>query len=67
MKIRIIDHRVEQPETIEAKSGVEVYDGKGNIYLIRLNKFGELEINGTDGSLIIEPYMSNEIIIKTRE
>lgn len=64
MKIEILDK--EKEEVIEVKRRLKVYDGKGNQYTLMLNKFGELELNAVDGGLSIEPYMSNEVIIKTR-
>lgn len=63
MKVQIINHRGEDT-TLEASSGIKVFDGQGNIFILRTNKFGELEINGSDGSLSIEPKYSNEIVIK---
>ena len=44
-----------------------VYDGEGCQYIISLNKFGELEIQASDGSVSILPRVSNEIVIKTNK
>lgn len=64
MKLVIRDRRVGD-KVVEANS-IYLYDGKDNQYRISLNKFGELEIQSTDGGLIVEPNVSNEITIKTK-
>lgn len=63
MKVQIINHRCEDAE-MEVRNGIRIFDGSGNAFILRLNKFGELEINGADGSLCIIPQCANEIIIK---
>ncbi len=64
MKLVIRDRRVGD-KVVEANS-IYLYDGKDNQYRISLNKFGELEIQSTDGGLSVEPNVSNEITIKTK-
>ena len=64
MKLVISDRRVGD-KVIEANS-IYLYDGEDNQYRISLNKFGELEIQSTDGGLSVEPNVSNEITIKTK-
>lgn len=63
MKVQIINHRCEDAE-MEVRNGIRIFDGSGNAFILNLNKFGELEINGVDGSLCIIPQCANEIIIK---
>lgn len=64
MKIEIINHQTGNQE-IEVSRGIYFYDSKGNQYRLFENKFGELEIQSTDGALVLRPVVSNEIIIKT--
>lgn len=45
MKVHIINHRCGDDE-IEVKNGIRVFDWVGNEFIINLNNFGELEING---------------------
>ena len=45
MKVHIINHRCGDDE-IEVKNGIRVFDWDGNEFIINLNNFGELEING---------------------
>lgn len=63
MKVQIINHRCADAE-IEARNGIRVFDGKGNAFILSLNKFGEQEINGVDGSLYVTLQCVNKIIIK---
>ena len=44
---------------------VYVFDGKGNQYRICLDQFGDLEVYASDGRIIIEPKVSNHIVIKS--
>ena len=44
---------------------IEITDNDGNRYEIRPDKFGGIEIQASDGSIAIEPHVSNEITIKT--
>lgn len=62
MKIQIINHRCDDTE-MEIRNGIRIFDGSGNAFVVNLNKFGELEINGVDGRLCVVPQCSNEIII----
>ena len=41
-----------------------IYDKDNKQFRLLLNKFGELEIQGSDGRFSIEPRVSNEIILK---
>lgn len=52
-------------EIKEMKYGLEVYDGKGNEYIININPLGEIEITANEGNLIVNPRYANQIIIKT--
>lgn len=45
MKVHIINHRCGDDE-IEVKNGIRVFDWVGNEFIVNLNNFGELEING---------------------
>ena len=63
MKVQIINHRCDDTE-MEVSNGIRVFDGSGNVFILSLNKFGELEVNGVDGSLCVMPQCANEIIIK---
>jgi hypothetical protein len=62
MKIEIINHRSEN-QIIEVGT-IYVYDGEGNQYRMCLDKFGELMIQSSDSGFIIEPHVSDEIILK---
>ena len=44
---------------------IEITDGDGNLYEIRPDKFGGIEVIASDGSISIEPRVSNQIVIKT--
>jgi hypothetical protein len=63
MKIQIINHRSDDIE-MEVRNGIRIFDGNDKIFILSLNKFGELEINGADGALCVIPQCANEIIIK---
>lgn len=60
MKI-IIENKQQE---VECKS-IRVYDDNDHEYMIESDKFGGLDIIANDGSLAIEPYVSNNITIKT--
>ncbi len=49
-----------------SKYGLKVFDKEGNEYHIGLNQFGELEITGNDGNLIVHPRYANQVLIKTQ-
>lgn len=63
MKIQIINHQGDD-DIIEARNGIKICDGDSHEFIISLNKFGELEINGLDGRIHVIPQYSNEIILK---
>lgn len=63
MKVHIINHRCGDDE-IEVKNGIRVFDWVGNEFIINLNNFGELEINGLNEGLCIIPQYGNQIVIK---
>lgn len=42
----------------------EFFDWVGNEFIINLNNFGELEINGLNEGLCIIPKYGNQIVIK---
>ena len=65
MKAQIINHHSGDIE-IETNSGIRVFDGSGNAFIITLNKLGELEVNGVDGSLCVIPQYANEIIVRQK-
>jgi hypothetical protein len=44
---------------------IEITDNDDNRYEIRPDKFGGLNITASDGSLSIEPHVSNDITIKS--
>ena len=46
---------------------IEVTDNDGNRYEIKPDKFGGIEILANDGSISVNPRMSNQIIIETRQ
>jgi hypothetical protein len=56
MKVHIINHRCGDDE-IEVKNGIRVFDWVGNEFIINLNNFGELEINGLNEGLCIGNYI----------
>lgn len=51
-------------EIKEVKYGLNIYDGKGNEYIISVNPLGEIEITANDGNLIVNPRYANQVIIK---
>ena len=50
---------------IQPNRRIEITDNDDNRYEIRPDKFGGLNIMTADGSLSIEPHVSNDITIKT--
>lgn len=42
----------------------QIFDWVGNEFIINLNNFGELEINGLNEGLCIIPKYGNQIVIK---
>lgn len=44
---------------------IEITDNDDNHYEIKPDKFGGIEIISSDGSIAIEPRVSNQLIIKT--
>lgn len=63
MKVSVINHRYGDDE-IEVKNGIRVFDGDGNEFIVNLNNFWELEINGLNEGLCIIPQYGNQIVIK---
>lgn len=57
------DERVEVE--IRPHRRIEVTDSDGNWYEIRPAEFGGIEVIASDGSISIEPKVSNHIVIKT--
>ena len=50
---------------IKPNRRIEVTDNDDNRYEIRPDKFGGIEVMASDGSIAIEPRVSNQIVIKT--
>lgn len=50
---------------IQKYNCVHFVDDDNNDYEIRADKFGGIDIIANDGKISIEPYMSNNITIKT--
>lgn len=44
---------------------VIIHDDKDNRYKLSIDKFGGIDIIALDGSLSIEPHVSNNVTIKT--
>ena len=44
---------------------IEITDNDGNRYEIKPDKFGGIEVLANEGSIAIEPRVSNQIVIKT--
>lgn len=44
---------------------IEMTDNEGNLYEIRPDKLGGIEVIASGGSISIEPKVSNHIVIKT--
>lgn len=65
MKYREFLSSKEDYEFNNSKHGLTVVDD--NEYLIQLNSFGQLEITSFDGSILVNPQYSNEILIKTNK
>lgn len=45
---------------------IEITDNDGNRYEIKPDKFGGIEILASDGSISVNPRMSNQIIVETK-
>lgn len=66
-KLRFRDgNREWQEMEIPPNQRVEITDDDGNRYEIRTDKFGGIEILANDGSISVNPRMSNQIIVETR-
>lgn len=61
MKVHIINHRCGDDE-IEVKNGIRVFDWVGNEFIINLNNFVELEINGLNEGLCIIPRYTDSFV-----
>lgn len=46
---------------------IEVTDNDGNVYEIKPDKFGGIEIIANDGTITVNPRMSNHITVETRQ
>jgi hypothetical protein len=57
-------YKIAGDDEIEVKNGIRVFDWVGNEFIINLNNFGELEINGLNEGLCIIPQYGNQIVIK---
>lgn len=66
MEIKYKKNREEVIVVLPNNARIDITDEQGNVYEIRINKFGGIDIIATDGAIIIEPCVSNNINIKTR-
>ena len=66
MEIKYKKDRKEEIVVLPNNACIDITDEQGNVYEIRINKFGGIDIIATDGTIIIEPCVSNNITIKTR-
>lgn len=63
-----LEYKEKNCKTIEVDevSKIVIHDKDGNRYRIVEDTFGGLEIMAEDGKLVVEPYMANVIILKTK-
>ena len=52
---------------IKEHQRIEVTDKDGKRYEIKPDKFGGIEILANEGSISVNPIMSNQIIVETRQ
>lgn len=64
-----LEYKEKNCKTIEVDevSKIVIHDKDGNRYRIVEDTFGGLEILAEDGKLVVEPYMANVIILKTKD
>lgn len=67
MKYKIRDFIDDTEVKDLADYGIEIYDRKGNKYIINENPLGEIEITSAMSNLIVNPRYANQIIIKTED
>lgn len=66
-KLRFRDENREWVEMeIPEHQRIEVTDNDGNRYEIKPDKFGGIEILASDGSILVNPRMANQIIVETK-
>ena len=66
--LRFRDKNMEWQEMeIPPHQRIEITDNDGNRYEIRPDKFGGIEILANDGSISVNPRMSNQVIVETRQ
>jgi hypothetical protein len=63
MEIEVRENHQRDSETI--CKDVIIHDDKDNRYKLSIDKFGGIDIIALDGSLSIEPHVSNNVTIKT--
>ena len=61
------ENREWQEMEIQPHQRIEITDNDGNRYEIRPDKFGGIEILASDGSILVNPRMANQIIVETRQ
>jgi len=59
-----IKYRKDHEWTSTQCDHIRILDNEGNEYRITCNKFGGIEILSEDGSVAIEPIVSNHFVIK---
>lgn len=65
-KLRYKDDNNEWVEVeIRPHRRIEITDNDDNRYEIKPDKFGGIEVMASEGSIAIEPHVSNQITIKT--
>ena len=64
LKFKNDDNELVEME-IKPHRRIEVSDKEGNWYEIRPDKFGGIEVMASDGPIIIEPKVSNQLVLKT--
>lgn len=63
MKVSVRFKEEEIPN-FETKYGLDVENDKGQRYIIKFDKFGNLVVNCPEGSLLVRPECNNKISIR---
>lgn len=61
------ENREWQEMEIPSYQRIEITDNDGNRYEIKPDNFGGIEILASDGSISVNPRMSNQIIVETKQ
>lgn len=63
MKVNVLLEEKKIP-CFEAKYGLDVYNDKGQRYIIEFDRMGNLVVSSPKGALLVKPECSNKISIR---